>query len=525
MSIRINVVNMIPQSLSNETNQDSEPDLTVHPANPWQLAGTTSLTPDPGGSSFAPVFVSRDRGHTWSLNPLIPGEATFGGTTFGTGDVTLGYSRQELYVSPIRADNGNLLVLRTADPLTATTMQTVDTVAGSPDQPFMRAKTATHGPATGKDRVYVGFNNLNLVGATSSIDVSADGEATGPVFNRVVIEARSTGAAGQDGPAVRPAVHRDGTVYAAFMGWRAPGGTTTDVVVVRDDHWGIGGTPFQDLVDTDGLAGLRVALGTSNLALGTILGAGQERVGNDLTIAVDPNKSSRVFIAWCDLQAGTYTLHVRSSEDRGKNWSTNDLLTVTNVTNPSLAINDRGKVGLLYQQLTSAPRWDTHVRFSHNGSHWDDYVISTAPATEPVANPLIGPYLGDYEQLVAQESDFYGVFCANNTPDLANFPHGVHYQRNANFSTKTLLDVTGTIAVPISIDPFFVHIFWEAEEEEHEEREVEEEFEELRLAGLKYEKLEIKELGWGSDGDGRVSYEAKRRLRRFLSQMLNAIEE
>ena len=126
---------------------------------------------------------------------------------------------------------------------------------------------------------------------------------------------------------------------------------------------------------------------------------------------------------------------------------------------------------------------------------------------------------------MAQESDFYGVFCANNTPDLANFPHGVHYQRNANFSTKTLLDVTGTIAVPISIDPFFVHIFWEAEEEEHEEREVEEEFEELRLAGLKYEKLEINELGWGSDGDGRVSYEAKRRLRRFLSQMLNAIEE
>lgn len=41
-------------------------------------------------------------------------------------------------------------------------------------------------------------------------------------------------------------------------------------------------------------------------------------------------------------------------------------------------------------------------------------------------------------------------------------------------------------------------IFWEAEEEEREEREVEGEFE-----GLKYEKLEIKELRWGLDGDGR----------------------
>jgi len=525
MSIRIKVVNMIPQSLSDETNQDSEPDLTVHPANPWQLAGTTSLTPDPGGSAFAPVFVSRDRGNTWTLNPLIPGETTILGTVFGTGDVTLGYSRQELYVTPIRADNGNLLVLRTADPFTATSMQTIDTVAGSPDQPFIRARTVTHGPATGKDRAYVGFNNLNLVGATSSIDISADSEASSPVFNRVVIESRSTGAAGQDGPAVRPAVHRDGTVYAAFMGWRAPFGTTTDVVVVRDDHWGTGGTLFQDLLDTDALPGLRVAIGVNNFALGTILGAGQERVGNDLTIAADPNNSSRVFIAWCDLQATVYTLHVRASEDRGKTWSANDLLTVTNVTNPSLAINDHGKVGLLYQQLTTTVRWETHIGFSNKGVHWDDYVLSTAPAAVPAANPLIGPYLGDYEQLVAEETDFYGVFCASNTPDMANFPHGVRYQRNANFTTQTLLDVTSTTAVPISIDPFFVHISWDEEEETAKEEEIEQRFDRLRLEGLKYEKLEIKELGWRLDGDGHVSYEAKRKLRHFLSRMLEATDD
>jgi len=524
MAIKIRVVNMIPQSVSNESNEDCEPDLAVHSVNPWQVAGTTSLTSDPGGSPFAPIFVSRDRGRTWTLNPIIPGATTILGTTFGTFDVTLRYSRQELYVTPVRADTGNLVALRTADPFTATSLQTIDTVTGSPDQPFVRAITVAHGPDTGKDRVYIGFNNLNLFpGATASIDVSADGEASSPVFNRVVIEFRNPGAAQQDGPAVRPAVHHDGTVYAAFMGWRAPNGTITDVVVVRDDHWGIGGAAFQDLIDTDALPGLRVAAGVSNLALGTVLGAGQQRVGNDLTLAVDPRNSSRVFIAWCDLQAAVYTLHVRASEDRGKTWSAADLLTVTNVTNPALAINSRGKVGLLYQQLTTGPSlWETHVRFSRSGSHWDDYVLSTTPAAQPVANPNIGPYLGDYEQLLAQGTDFYGVFCANNTPDLANFPHGVHYQRNANFSTKTLLDVTGINPVAISIDPFFFHISWPEEEEEERDEEGEFGRDLLRLKGLKYESLEISELdmafGEGASLRGR-------RLRGLLRRFAGAFHD
>jgi hypothetical protein len=140
-----------------------------------------------------------------------------------------------------------------------------------------------------------------------------------------------------------------------------------------------------------------------------------------------------------------------------------------------------------------------------------------------IKNPFIGPYLGDYEQLLVQGGDFYGVFRANNTPDLANFPHGVHYQRNANFTTQTLLDVTGTTAVPISIDPFFVHISRDEEEEAAEEERAEEGSDRLRLEGLKYEKLEIKELGWRLDGDGQVSNEAKRKLRHFLTRMMEAI--
>ncbi len=34
------VVNMIPRALSRETNQDSEPSITVNPANPLEIVGT-----------------------------------------------------------------------------------------------------------------------------------------------------------------------------------------------------------------------------------------------------------------------------------------------------------------------------------------------------------------------------------------------------------------------------------------------------------------------------------------------------
>jgi hypothetical protein len=50
-------------------------------------------------------------------------------------------------------------------------------------------------------------------------------------------------------------------------------------------------------------------------------------------------------------------------------------------------------------------------------------------------------------------SEFRGVFSANNTPNLANFPQGVIYQRQVNFSTTTLLN--GGASVNPSIDPFF----------------------------------------------------------------------
>ena len=60
----VRVVNMIPATLANETNQDSEPDLTVDPNNRLTIVAT-AFTPNPSGATAtAPVFVSTDGGAT-----------------------------------------------------------------------------------------------------------------------------------------------------------------------------------------------------------------------------------------------------------------------------------------------------------------------------------------------------------------------------------------------------------------------------------------------------------------------------
>ena len=50
------VVNMIPNVFSGESNQDSEPNLAIDPADPRRIAGS-AFTPDPLGGANAPIFV------------------------------------------------------------------------------------------------------------------------------------------------------------------------------------------------------------------------------------------------------------------------------------------------------------------------------------------------------------------------------------------------------------------------------------------------------------------------------------
>src|SRR4029077_7030755 len=265
---------------------------------------------------------------------------------------------------------------------------------------------------------------------------------------------------GQDGPSVRPAIHLDGTVYAAYFGWRTIGSpNVNDIGVVRDYNCASSATPFRDLIDSgDGLAGQIVAPSVQIAPLSTLLGT--QRIGSQMSHAVDTRHRQTVYIAWCDgAPAATYTIHVRRSTDGGQTW-TGDLRTITTATNCAIAINSHGKAGLLYQQLGNpgtGNRWRTHFEMSSDG-------FATAPtdlllADVPDQNGTYGGInpIGDYANVVALGKDFYGIFSANNTPDKANFPNGIIYQRNANFTTHQLLDTDGVTPVGVSIDPFFFH--------------------------------------------------------------------
>jgi hypothetical protein len=450
------VVNMIPMSLSAETNQDSEPTLAVNPANPLQIAAS-AFTPDPGGGDLAPIYVSTDGGNTWILNSIVPSDSASGSMT---ADITVafGASSNVLYAGiirlPIVNNSTRLNILSTKDFLSSTKMKVLVDRMGV-DQPFVEATTAASGAENGNDQVFVGSNDF---GASNGQTATIDRSSNGTKFSQVTIESRTT--AGQDGPPVRPAIHSDGTVYAVYHAWRTfdstSGNGTADIVVVRDDNWGNGNPSFGALQDTDNLSGKRVAQ-NSLFNFNDFLG--QERTGGAVSIAVDPTNSSVVYVSWADTQNGVYTIHLRSSSDRGVTWSPNDLIVVASATNPAVAVNNQGMIGFLYQQLVgtgAAQQFVTHFQRSADGQNWTDLVLANTPANTPPK--VFDPYLGDYCHLLSVGSDFYGIFSANNEPDPTNFPNGVSYQRNHDFNAQQLLDTDGVTPVDPSIDPFFFKV-------------------------------------------------------------------
>lgn len=439
------LVNMIPATLSGETFQDSEPFLAVDPNNPNRMAAS-AFTPNPAGlnSPTAPIYVSQDGGQTWTLNVIVPSQGI-------TGDITSSLAQSaNLYAGILRRPGSLLLDELVTGQFTAPVTMTVQGSRTSVDQPFVVSTTVGS-----NDRLYIGQNDFAAqpAGRTATVDVSPDGGVT---FRSVRIETRNT--AGQNGPSIRPAFSNDGTVYAAYFGWRARSAgnlNTSDVVVVRDDNGAIGADPFTDLTGSDGQPGVRVVQGVQ-IPFSNSSTLGQERIGSTLSLAVHPNDSAIVYVAWAD-RAGTgdiYTIHVRSSTDGGVNWS-NDLRTMTDATCVSLAIPQNGTVGVLYQQVVNG-RWQTRLEQTRDSfATRQDTVWANTPANSPTVTFL--PYIGDYNYLLAVGNQFRGVFSANNRPQMSNFPQGVQYQRAADFQNGQLLDGSGG-TVAVSIDPFYFQV-------------------------------------------------------------------
>jgi hypothetical protein len=449
--LHVKLVDLIPASLSGETNQDSEPFLAIQPTNP-QVMVASAFTPNPiSATGNAPVYVSQDGGNTWVLNAITPVQRM-------TCDITHAISaaenhpRGDLHAGTLACASAITLGESETIDVSSSAAMSVQSTRSNVDQPFVRALAISN-----NDHVYVGVNDFSQPrGHTATVDVSIDG---GTTYKSISIEARDT--MGQDGPSIRPAVAGDNTVYAAFFGWRKFDGrtATSDVVVVRDDSGATGANPFQALKDpSDNLPGRLVVRGVS-IPWANAPTLGQERIGSTLSVAVDPKNSSTVYVGWADhgSKGDIYTLHVRKSTDRGATWSANDLpnTTIRNATNIALAVADNGVASLLYQQFTGS-RWITHLVQSHDDfATIQDTVLASVPANAP--NEQFLPYLGDYDYLLSVGNEFRGVFCANNTPDLADFPQGVIYQRAADFSRKTLTDGSGN-RVPISIDPFYFSV-------------------------------------------------------------------
>jgi hypothetical protein len=461
----VKLVDTIPRLYSGEARNDMEPNITVNPENPREIV-LTAFTPCPPLISTvnAPIYFSKDGGDTWHLNCIVPGNSPFS----GTGDITVRFGGGGiLYAGDLKGGAGLTLNILRTDNFAGPAPMTVLLSRNPEDQPYTQA-------AHPSGDLYVGNNNLvnsiffgGASGITSTVDWSpAAGVAPAPAgLSPDLLESRAT--CGQDLPSVRPAIHKSGVVYVAYLRNEPgsacfSGSNTADLVVVRDNSWGSGG--YTALIDTgDGKNGVRVATGLTMTWLGDL---GQERVGSQLSIAVDPKDSQIVYVAWGDgLNPNNFTLHVRASMDGGKTWSTTDLNTVASATNPALAINEEGVVGFLYQRLISpgtckggggaVPCWETHFERGRK-TDWKDL-------HRPLANvpDNLGSFpLGDYEHVLALGKRFYGAFSASNYPDKANFySDEVRFHRHVDWATHTLYaDAAHTIVVAPSVDPFFFSI-------------------------------------------------------------------
>lgn len=429
------IVDAVPANHSNETNNDSEPNIAVNFANPAEMAITSFTPPDPGLTD-GPIYYTSDFGENWSLVFDVAGN--------GSQDQTIGFSptASELYMATLRADTSTLTlnVDRTAVPATAQ-FPIIET--RSPlDQPWVRVMTVPSGANAGKVCTYVGYGDMSA-GYWATVDVCLDALAASPSFTKIKLDPRT---AIRDGYHTRPVPHPDGTVYAGYQSWQSQSGnnTTMYIVVARDDNWG--NDSFGDLTDpSDSLAGRIVA--TVTVDESTALGG--QRPDNGFDLQVDPNDSDVVYISWIDNGGTGFQTHVRRSLDRGKSWS-GDLITVDSTAIATLAINSQSTVALAYLQLVNN-QWDTHFRTTSDGTTWDDLLLATTATNG---------FMGDYMRMVPVAANFYGCFPAFNTPTATNFfPNGggtLSFQRNNNGTQ--LLGTDNTTVISSSTDPFFFKI-------------------------------------------------------------------
>jgi hypothetical protein len=481
-AVFIPVIDVIPNGESAEANQNSEPSIAVSPGNTQNmvLSAFGSFTA-PGRNSY---FTSPVGGFT-----LLPQDSWnhFNIHNYGYNDSTVSWSPNgPSYASFMFQTGGvprwNTNVAASPNPQVNAPANQYQQVAGSPmtsnlwniDQPHIAVSANL-----ANDQVFVGVNDLNQTtnafmngylgpvppgtggnGRSAAVRLSRNAQAGAPAWNTVVVETVNPGA-GADGP-VYVAVSGN-RVYATFMRFNAAVGAAPnsdfrgDLVIVRDDN--AGANNFTDL-------NVNILQNVTFPVFVTRLGANQ-RLGSNLSVAIDPNNGNNVYVAYTDVNGGGQPqVHVMFSNNAGAAWN-NVFNAPANTGLPALAVSNNGTVGLLYTRFNNN-NLETHfVRTRNNFAAVNDATLERFPDGNPV--PAGNPYIGDYEGLVAVGSWFYGTFSGSNQPLRANFPRGVFYQRNvqvpAGGPTRRWFVLNGNgqlvdLAAPpgnvaVSIDPFY----------------------------------------------------------------------
>lgn len=411
------LVDVVPASENQEHDQNSEPNIAVNPANPDQIL-ITAFSTNPRRN---PVYFSNDGGATWSLFQRT-----------AVGDQTLAWSPSGFaYLAILTPSGSQLAVARQTNPTAANhnfifIPKSRYAPRGTPDQPWIDATSVT------TDHIYVAFNDLSrFPGPTASIRFSLD---SGLHWKNTVIENRRPGS-GQDLPPVRVKAQGD-IVYAAYErgdAFNGRGDVRADVMVVRDDLAGAG--HFEAL----GKGG--TAIVSDTLLAGRKLG--KERIGSDLTVAIDPANPARVVVGFTiisgvrDPQAVLY-----QSTNSGMTW-TQVFAAPPQSALGAAAIAGNGCIGFLYTTFDGVNLDTRLARFSPDFLSRNDTILSRFPNGRP--KRTFDPYIGDYQDLVAVGDTFYGVFSASN--DVSQFPIVPEFERDAAQLGTT---------VKFSIDPFFV---------------------------------------------------------------------
>ncbi len=410
----ITVVNMIPQSLSGETQpgqraqhrgQSRQPEadrrLGVHARSDGRRR-TRRSTSRPTAAS------------TWSLNTIVP---SAGGDSAPATSRSrfVGTSSRPVHAAILDGGTGDFEVHPAHGRLhqRRRVMTALETRANE-DQPYVAgARRSWAEPDAGNDRVYIGVNDFNAPAARRRRS-SRRSTAAPPRRRRsprVRVETRDDPRPGRAAGPARGPPRRHGlrrVLPLDRVDRQLPrehaGHHQRRAIVVRDDNWGTGATPFTALDRPVGRArrpARRDRRSTFPFNQTGVAANGQERWGGDIAIAVDPRNSSTVYVAWLDAGRPASTrCNVVPLDRPRRDLVGADLLHDHQRDEPGARDQQprQGRRSSTSSSPAPAPtqRWETHFReLRRNGTTWSD-TRRCARRSRRRRRRTFSPYIGDY---------------------------------------------------------------------------------------------------------------------------------